>query len=61
MCLMNNVLLPYLEIFMIVFVDDILVYFKTKKEHEKHLTVVLQLLREHNIYSNLNKRVLFES
>ncbi len=59
MCLMNNFLHPYLDKNYIVFVDDILVYSKSKEEHEKHLVVVLQLLREHKLYGKVNKCDLF--
>ena len=38
---------PYLGRFVVVFIDDILVYSKTRKEHEQHLRIVLQTLREH--------------
>jgi len=41
MCLMNGVLQPYLDKFVIVFVDDILIYEKMEEEHEKHLVVML--------------------
>jgi hypothetical protein len=44
MCLMNSVLNKYLDKFVLVFVDDILVYSKTKEEHEEHLKMVLQVL-----------------
>ena len=47
MCLMNNVLCPYLDNFVIVFIDDILVYSKNEEEHAEHLAVVLRLLRDH--------------
>lgn len=46
MCLMNSVLHPYLEKFLIVFIDDILIYSKNEKEHAKHLAAMLRLLRE---------------
>jgi hypothetical protein len=46
MCLMNGVFRDY-ENFVIVFLDDILVYSKSEEEHEKHLRMVLQVLREH--------------
>ena len=42
MCLMNSVLHPYLDKFVIVFIDDILVYFKNEEEHVEHLGVVLR-------------------
>lgn len=52
MCLMNNVLRPCLDKFVVVIVDVILVYLKIKEEHEEYLFVVLQLVREHNMYEN---------
>jgi hypothetical protein len=47
MCLMNGVFQEYLDKFVIVFLDDILVYSKLEEEHEHHLRMVLQVLREH--------------
>jgi translation initiation factor 2 beta subunit (eIF-2beta)/eIF-5 len=44
MCLMNNVLRKYLDKFVIVFIDDILIYSKTKEEHEEHLRMVCKHL-----------------
>lgn len=61
MCLMNNVLYPYLDKFVVVFVDGILVYSRTEEEHENHLTAMLQLLMEHEIYENLSKYDFFQS
>ena len=46
MDLMNRVFRPYLDQFVVVFIDDILVYFKNEEEHEQHLRIVLQTLRE---------------
>ena len=43
MSLMNRIFKPYLDLFLIVFIDDILVYSKSKKEHEEHLRIVLEL------------------
>ena len=45
MCLMNNVLHKYINKFIVVFIDDILIYSKSKEEHEEHLKIVLQVLR----------------
>ena len=45
MCLMNNVLHKYLDKFVVVFIDDISIYSKTKEEHEEHLKIILQVLR----------------
>ncbi|WP_369124373.1 reverse transcriptase family protein [Actinobacillus pleuropneumoniae] len=47
MCLMNRVLRPYLDKFVIFFFHDILVYSKNEEEHAKHLATVLIFLREH--------------
>ena len=55
MDLMNRVFRDYLDRFVIVFIDDILVYSKSKKEHEYHLRLVLQRLREHKLYAKLDK------
>ena len=45
MCLMNNVLSKFLNKFVLVFIDDILIYSKNREEHEEHLRIVLQVLR----------------
>eukprot|EP00253_Pinus_taeda_P014310 PITA_14310 len=58
-CLMKIVMCPYLDEFLIVFVDDILVYSKNEEEHAKHLEAVLRLLREHKLYSNLSNCIFF--
>jgi hypothetical protein len=55
MCLMNGVFTEYLDKFVIVFLDDILVYSKSEEEHEQHMRMVLQVLREHQLYSKLSK------
>ena len=55
MDLMNRVFKPYLDQFVVVFIDDILVYSKNKEEHEKHLHVVLQTLRKHQLFARLRK------
>jgi hypothetical protein len=55
MCLMNGVFREYLDKFVIVFLDDILIYSKSKEEHEHHLRMVLQVLREHQLYAKLRK------
>ena len=47
MDLMHRVFKPYLDQLVVVFIDDILVYSKTKEEHEQHLKMVFQTLREH--------------
>jgi hypothetical protein len=55
MYLMNSVLMPELDKFVVVFIDDILVYSKNEEEHAGHLHVVLQHLREHYLYAKLSK------
>ena len=45
MCLMNNVMHKYLDKFVVVFIDDILIYSKSEEEHKEHLKIVLQELR----------------
>ena len=55
MCLMNKVFQPYLDQFVVVFVDDILIYSQSEVEHEDHLRIVLQLLRDHPLYSKFSK------
>ena len=55
MCLMNGVFTKYLDKFVIVFLDDILIYSKTKEEHEEHLRLVIQVLIEHQLYAKLSK------
>ena len=53
--LMNRIIQPYLDQFVIVFIDDILIYSGSKEDHEKHLRVVLQILREHYLYAKFSK------
>jgi hypothetical protein len=55
MCLMNGVFIKYLDKFIIVFLDDILIYSKSEVEHEQCLRMVLQVLREHQLYAKLSK------
>jgi hypothetical protein len=55
MYLMNSVFMPELDKFVVVFIDDILVYSKNEEEHVRHLHVVLQRLREHRLYAKLSK------
>ncbi|WVZ51755.1 hypothetical protein U9M48_002867 [Paspalum notatum var. saurae] len=55
MHLMNRVFMDYLDKFIVVFIDDILIYSKSEEEHEVHLRLVLQRLREHKLYAKLKK------
>ena len=52
---MHRVFQPYLDQFVIVFVDDILIYSQSEWEHEYHLRIVLQLLRDHQLYAKFSK------
>ena len=55
MDLLNRVFRPYLDQFIVVFIDDILVYFKDAQDHEHHLMIVLQTLRENQLFAKLSK------
>jgi hypothetical protein len=55
MCLVNGVFKNYLDKFFIVFLHDILIYSKSKEEHDQHLRMVLQVLIEHQLYAKLSK------
>ena len=55
MDLMNRVFRPYLDQFIIVFIDDILIYSKTKEEHEEHVRIALQTLRDNHLYAKFSK------
>ncbi|GKA64519.1 putative reverse transcriptase domain-containing protein [Tanacetum coccineum] len=55
MDLMNRVCRPYLDKFVIVFIDDILIYSKTREKHVKHLRLVLELLKKEELYAKFSK------
>ena len=55
MDLMHRVFQPYLDQFVVVFVDDILIYSQSEWEHEYYLRIVLQLLRDHQLYTKFSK------
>ncbi|GJX28246.1 putative reverse transcriptase domain-containing protein [Tanacetum coccineum] len=55
MDLMNQVCKPYLDKFVIVFIDDILIFSRNKKEHEEHLKVILELLKKEELYAKFSK------
>eukprot|EP00253_Pinus_taeda_P014522 PITA_14522 len=60
MCLMNSVFHKFLDKFVLIFIDDILIYSRSRKEHEENLRVVLQTLREHQLYANFCKCDFFK-
>jgi hypothetical protein len=53
--LMNSVFMPELDKFVMVFIDDILIYSKNEEEHAKHLRIVITRLREHQLYAKFSK------
>jgi hypothetical protein len=55
MYLMNSVFMPELDKFVVVFIDDILIYSKSEEEHAQHLRVILQRLRDHQLYAKFSK------
>ena len=59
MYLMNLVFMPELDKFLVVFIDDILIYSKNKEEHAQHLRIVLTRLREHKLYAKFSKCEFF--
>nr|GEX41586.1 reverse transcriptase domain-containing protein [Tanacetum cinerariifolium] len=56
--LVNRVCKPYLDKFVIVFIDDILIYSKDEKEHEEHLRQILELLKKEELYAKFSKQIL---
>jgi hypothetical protein len=54
MYLINSVFMPELDKFVVVFIDDILIYFKSEEEHAQHLRVILQRLHDHQLYAKFN-------
>jgi len=52
---MNRIFRPYLDKFVVVFIDDILIYSRTREEHAGHLRVVLEVMRDHQLYDKLSK------
>ncbi|GJY75593.1 putative reverse transcriptase domain-containing protein [Tanacetum coccineum] len=57
MDLMNRVCKPYLDKFVIMFIDDILIYSKDKEEHEEHLKIILELLKKEILYAKFSKSI----
>jgi hypothetical protein len=57
--LMNSVFMPELDKFVVVFIDDILIYSKNEEEHARHLRIVLTRLREHQLYAKFSKYVFW--
>jgi len=55
MDLMNTIFRPYLDQFVVVYIDDILIYSRNAEGHDRHLRIVLQTLREKQLYAKLSK------
>ncbi len=55
MSTMNNLFEPYLEKFVSAYLDDILIYSKTKEEHMEHLRTAREILRKHKLYGKMSK------
>jgi len=60
MTLMNDIFREYLDQFVIIYLDDILIYSQTKKEHLKQIRLVLEILRKHQLYAKINKCEFFK-
>ena len=61
MTLMDSVLCPYLGKFVVVFLDDILIYSRSEEEHREHLCKVFDLLRDHKLYAKESKCEFFKT
>ena len=59
MQLMNDIFRPYLDSFVLVFIDDILIYSRNQQEHEEHVRQVMEVLRRHQLFAKLSKCELF--
>ena len=55
MYLMNSIFMEELDVFVIIFIDDILIYSKTQEDHARHIHIVLQKLRKHRLYAKFSK------
>jgi hypothetical protein len=57
---MNDIFINYLDKFFIVFLDDILIYYKSEEECQHHLRLLLQVLREHQLYAKISKYYFYQ-
>jgi hypothetical protein len=60
MCLMNGLFRYFLDKFVIVLLDDIIIYSGLEEEHERHLRMVLQVMRQHQLYAKLSKCTFYQ-
>ena len=61
MRLMHGVFHPFLDNFVVIFIDDILIYSKNQEEHKEHLNIMLEILRKHQLYANFSKCDFFKT
>ena len=61
MRLMNGIFHQYLDHFVLIFIDDILIYSKSEEEHKQHLKIVLEMLRKHQLYAKFSKCDFFKT
>lgn len=61
MNMMNNIFQEYLYKFVMVFLDDIMIYSRNKEEHDYHLKLVLEVLRKHQLFGKLSKYEFYVS
>ena len=59
-CLMSNVMQKYLDKFVVMFINDILIYSKTEEEHKEHLKTILQELQDHQLFAKFSKCDFFK-
>ena len=60
MCLMNSIFNKYLDQFVLIFIDDILIYWRIEEEYQHHLKIILKTLRDHQMYAKLDKCEFFK-
>ena len=61
MRLMHGIFHPFLDNFVLIFIDEILIYSKNQEEHREHLRIVLEMLRKHQLYAKFNKCDFFKT
>ena len=60
MCLLNNIFKKYLDPFVLIFIDDVLIYSRREEEHQQNLRIMLQTLRDHQLYAKFEKYEFFK-
>ena len=61
MRLMHGIFHPFLDNFVLIFIDDILIYSKNQEENKDHLRIVLEMLRKHQLYAKFSKCDFFKT